>query len=141
MRLSQKTAYALRAVFELAKQAGSSPLSIAAIAASQDIPPQFLQVIMRELRQGGFVDSRRGKDGGYLLALPANELSVGAVVRFLEGDFAPIEDLDETGGAYPAFTQLWCEARDALGEVFDRTTFADLIDRERQSTAAPDYVI
>ena len=140
MRLSQKTYYALRAVFELAKRGGSEPQSIAAIAANQQIPPQFLQVIMRELRQGGFVESRRGKEGGYLLAMPARELAVGDVVRFLEGDFAPVDGLDDGSHEFPAFTQLWTDSRAALDTVFDRTSFADLIERER-AQAAPDYVI
>lgn len=137
MRLSQKTYYALRAVLELAKRGGSEPQSIAAIAANQRIPSQFLQVIMRELRQGGFVESRRGKEGGYLLTLPPRELAVGSVVRFLEGDFAPV---DEADGEFPAFATLWSDAREALDAVFDRTTFADLIERER-AQAAPNYVI
>lgn len=140
MRLSQKTYYALRAVLELAKRVGGEPQSIAAIASSQRIPPQFLQVIMRELRQGGFVESRRGKEGGYLLAMPPRDLPVGRVVRFLEGDFAPIEGLDDEHHEFPAFTRLWTDARAALDEVFDRTSFADLIERERLQ-AAPDYVI
>lgn len=140
MRLSQKTYYALRAALELAKRPLGEPISIAAIAANQQIPPQFLQVIMRELRQGGFVESRRGKEGGYLLAMPPRELSVGTVVRFLEGDFAPVDGVDAGGGDFPAFTQLWLDARDALDAVFDRTSFADLIERER-AQAAHDYVI
>jgi Rrf2 family cysteine metabolism transcriptional repressor len=142
VRLSQKTYYALRSVLELAKHPGSDPVSIAAIAASQQIPPQFLQVIMRELRQGGFVDSRRGKEGGYLLARKPSDIPVGEVVRFLEGDFTPVDDQDHGSGEdFPAFTQLWQDARTALDHVFDTTSFADLIDRERAASAAGDYVI
>lgn len=85
MRLAQKTVYAVRAVFELAmREPSGEPVAIATIAQAQKIPAQFLQVIMRELRQGGFVDSRRGKDGGYLLGRPAADLAVGEVVRFLK---------------------------------------------------------
>jgi len=143
MRLAQKTVYAVRAVYELARrQGGEMPVAITAIAQAQHIPSQFLQVIMRELRQGGFVDSRRGKDGGYLLARPAAEVAVGEIVRFFEGDFSPVEGLDAADeSAFPAFGQLWRDAQGALGRVFDEVSFATLLERERQRSAAPDYVI
>ena len=144
MRLSQKCLYALRAVLELAKrQQAAEPVSIAAIGQAQDIPNQFLQVIMRELRQGGFVESRRGKEGGYLLARPAAELPVGDVVRFLEGEFVPRDDHDPAGDGVTAFTQLWQDVGSALDAVFDGVSFGDLMDRERaqQAASVPNYVI
>jgi len=142
VKLSQKTYYALRAVLELAKRPAQEPISIATIAGNQQIPPQFLQVIMRELRQGGFVTSRRGKDGGYLLAARPSQVAVGAVVRFLEGDFTPVDGAEDPGALdFPAFNQLWQDARTALDGVFDSTSFADLVERERVAAAAADYVI
>ena len=140
MRLAQKTVYAVRAVFELAKRSrAGTPVAIATLSREQQIPSQFLQVIMRELRQGGFVESRRGKDGGYLLSRPPARLPVGEVVRFFEGDFSPVERPDSGTDPFPAFAGLWDAARQALDEVFDGTTFATLIEREQRS--APDYVI
>jgi len=141
MRLSQKCCYALRALLELAKRRDGLPLSIAAIGRSQQIPAQFLQVIMRELRQGGFVESRRGKEGGYLLARSPSELSVGEVLRFLEGDFRPVEP--ESDERHHAFTQLWDDAEAALAAVYDGVTFAELAERDlaHHRRGAPDFVI
>lgn len=143
MRLSQKTFYALRAVVELSRRPPGEPVAISVISSAQRIPPQFLQVIMRELRQGGFVESRRGKEGGYMLASPASTLPVGAVVRFFEGDFTPIEGLDDhrDGNEFPAFTQLWSEVAEALGQVFDGVNFADLVERQQQRQTPMDFVI
>ncbi len=73
MLVSQKSQYALRAVFELARRNGGLPVKIADIAEAQAIPQRFLEVIMNQLKQGGFVESRRGKRGGYLLARSAGD--------------------------------------------------------------------
>jgi Rrf2 family protein len=140
MRLSQKCAYALRALLHLARHGDRVPCSIAVIGEQQQIPGQFLQVIMRELRQGGFVASRRGKDGGYTLAKPPRELTLGEVIRFLEGDQAPAE-VGEADAAEPSapFRWVWLEVRDAVDAIYDRVSFADLLDRE--AARAQDFVI
>ena len=138
MRISQKCQYALKAVLELARQGGDAPISIAAIGQAQSIPPQFLQVIMRELRQGGFVESRRGKEGGYLLARKPADLLLGDIIRFLESDFGPSDD-----HADDVFAGVWNDVQAAVTNVVDGVTFADLVERDQanQSDFAPDYVI
>jgi len=94
MQVSQKCQYALRAVYELAKRYGQRPLSGAEIARVQAIPPKFLELILRELRQAGFVESRRGPQGGYLLVEDPRQLAVGQVIRQIEGPFTPVSCLE-----------------------------------------------
>ena len=76
MMVSQKCQYALRATFELARRQGEGPIRIADLASAQAIPGKFLELILCDLKQGQFVESRRGRRGGYLLARPAAELPV-----------------------------------------------------------------
>ncbi len=143
--LSQKCTYAVRAIFDLAREsqgAGSelAPITtIATIAERQDIPLRFLEGILRELRQGGFVDSKRGADGGYRLAQSAASIPVGEVIRFIEGDLATAKPAEEE----TAFDELLREAQGALWEVFDGASFQDLVDRAalREGRWSGDYVI
>src|SRR5215204_1508023 len=85
MNISVKGEYALHAVFDLALQTPGEPVRIADIARRQQIPQKFLELILAGLKQGGFVESRRGAEGGYLLAKPADSITVGEVIRFMEG--------------------------------------------------------
>ena len=90
MSISQKCQYALRSVFELAKRHGEGPTSIREIARAQAIPPKFLELILTELRKGGFVESRRGIHGGYLLPVPPKTVFAGEIIRFVDGPIAPV---------------------------------------------------
>jgi Rrf2 family protein len=136
MLISQRCQYALRAVFEVAKRFGQGPTKIDQIASAQAIPPRFLAAILNQLRQGGFVESRRGSDGGYLLARPPSSLTVGELIRFIEGPIGPVGCID--GGRAGqcvlrgscVFRSLWDEAREAVENVYDNTTFDDLVERE-----------
>ena len=140
MLLTQKCLYAIRAVFEIASRFPNGPVKIAAIARAQAIPQRFLEAILTQLKQAGFVDSRRGKQGGYLLARPPPTGTVGDVIRVIEGDIGPVECLtagNTDGVTCPlfgscAFSELWQRARDAMTEVYDGTTFQNLLDAERQ---------
>ncbi len=84
MLVSQKCQYALRAIFELAKRTGQGPVKIAEIAEAQAIPVRFLEVILSQLKQGRFAVSQRGSEGGYQLARPPQELTVGEITRVAE---------------------------------------------------------
>src|ERR1044071_2632371 len=86
MNISVKGEYALHAVFDLSTQTPGQPVKIADIAKRQKIPQKFLELILASLKQGGFVESRRGAEGGYLLARPADAIKVGQVIRFMEGN-------------------------------------------------------
>ncbi|MGO9569175.1 MAG: RrF2 family transcriptional regulator [Desulfomonilaceae bacterium] len=133
MPISQKTQYAVRAVFELAKRQGRGATKIGEIAEAQAIPQRFLENILNHLKGGGFVESVRGKEGGYLLARPAQELTVGKILRFVEGPLSPVECMVD-GKKVPcsmyghcAFRSLWKRAEKALEEVYDGTTFEELV--------------
>jgi Rrf2 family protein len=137
MNITSRCDYALRALYELAERAGEAPVKIAEIAERQHIPLKFLEVILNQLKRGGFVRSRRGADGGYHLARPADELTVGEVLRFVDGTIAPVEcaepghqEVCEFISACPFF-DFWHEVRRSISQVVDNTTFADLVHRQR----------
>ena len=129
MNISVKSEYALQAVFDLALQPPGEPVKIASIARRQKIPQKFLELILASLKQGGFVESRRGAEGGYRLAKPAEQITAGAVLRFIEeGKRA------KRAGANP-FADVWKRVDEAVSSILDHTTFADLARRwkERQT--------
>jgi Rrf2 family cysteine metabolism transcriptional repressor len=123
MNISVKGEYALQAVFDLATQPPGHPVKIAGIAKRQKIPQKFLELILASLKQGGFVESKRGAEGGYLLARPAREITVGEVIRFFDGSREK-----ERGRSRPEgpFTEVWRRVDEAVSEVVDKTTFADI---------------
>lgn len=138
MNISVKGEYALQAIFGLAEQSESGqPVKIATIAKRWKIPQKFLELILASLKQGGFVESRRGADGGYLLARPAAEITVGEVIRYVEGA--------RSGGKHEdgPFSAMWERVDGSLKGVIDRTSFADLLHdwRENQSAYVPNWEI
>ena len=149
MSVSQKCQYALRAVFELAKQQGNGPVKIAHIAKAQALPTRFLEVILNQLKQAGFVESRRGSAGGYVLTRSPASLSVGEIIRFIEGPLSPVQCIEGGGGEHCSlqtecsFLPMWEKAADALSNVYDATTFEYLVEQERlrQGKYVPNYSI
>jgi len=144
--LSQKCQYALRGLFELARRNGGKPVPISAIAAAQAIPPRFLELIFGELRQVGYVASRRGANGGYMLSGSPAGLSVGEVIRFVDGPLAPVRCLNDVEDECPlhgrcAFMGLWQRAADAVADVYDSTTLQDLLDEQDADSSVADYCI
>ena len=140
MLVTQKKQYALRAIFELAKQQNGQPIKTQTLAETQSIPLRFLEVIMGQLKRAGVVDSKRGFFGGYTLNRTPDEIRVGDIFRVLDRD-----DNAETcvactykgncpfvGGC--VFMELWDRAQQAMDAVYDETTIQDLIDRERWQT-------
>ena len=125
MNISVKGEYALQAIFDLATQEGGEPVKIANIAKRQNIPQKFLELILAGLKQGGFVESRRGAEGGYLLARAPEAITVGEVLRFVEGP--------GNGKGRPRrkietpFTSVWDRVDRSVSEILDKTTCADLI--------------
>jgi Rrf2 family protein len=138
MPISQKCQYALRAIYELAKNNGAGPLKMAEIARRQVIPLRFLEIILNELKRGGFIRAVRGKEGGCYVNRSPDELTVGEVMRFIEGSFAPVGCVNEENtDSCPlqgrcVFLPLWEKAQKALAHVYDGATFQDLIDQESQ---------
>jgi Rrf2 family protein len=141
MNISVKGDYALHAVFDLALQPPGEPIKIADIARRQGIPQKFLELILAGLKQGGFVESRRGAEGGYLLARQADSIMVGEVIRFMEGSRAA-----KNGAAQRKqgpFSELWKSIDTAVSQAVDRTSFGDLARRwrERHGTYVPNWDI
>src|SRR5215468_1288804 len=124
MNISVKGEYALHAIFDLCSQPAGQPVKIADIASRQHIPQKFLELILASLKQGGFVESRRGAEGGYLLARHPSQITVGEVYRFFEGG------ANGKGRAKrkvdSPFSDLWRQVDAAVSAVVDGTTFADL---------------
>src|SRR5215468_4939176 len=124
MNISVKGEYALQAIFDLASQPAGEPVKIAEIARRQHIPQKFLELILAGLKQGGFVESRRGAEGGYLLARPPESITVGEVLRFVEGP--PGKGRQRRKTETP-FTAMWERVDHAVSDIVDHTTFADLL--------------
>jgi Rrf2 family protein len=131
MRVSAKTDYALRAVIELAaSEDGSKPVKGERLASSQGIPLRFLENILLQLRHAGIVDSRRGAEGGYRLARPAEAIALADVIRAIDGPLAGVggvrpETLDFTGSAAP-LKDVWVAVRASLRSVLEQVTIADV---------------
>jgi Rrf2 family protein len=146
MNISVKSEYALKAVFDLASQhlasresgAPMPPIKIADIARRQKIPQKFLELILAGLKQSGFVDSRRGAEGGYLLARSPDSITVGEVLRAVE---------NVKGGSRPhsndPFGEIWRRVDDAVSGVLDQTTFAELARawQEKHAQYVPNWEI
>jgi Rrf2 family protein len=129
VRISAKTDYALRAAAELAG-APEGPVKAEALATAQGVPLRFLENILLELRHAGIVVSRRGPEGGYHLARPAEEIAIADVIRAIDGPLAGVgglrpEALDYAGPAAP-LRELWVAVRANLRAVLERVTLADL---------------
>jgi len=134
MMITQKCQYALRSIFELARRRGQGPVKISDIAKAQAIPAQFLETILNQLKQAGYVDSRRGMRGGYVLTVSPSRLTAGDIIRQIDGLGKPVKCVVGGGEQCPmrgacAFEEMWDKAGEALAKVFDDTTFQDLLDK------------
>ncbi|PWU02665.1 MAG: Rrf2 family transcriptional regulator [Terriglobia bacterium] len=125
MNISVKGEYALQAIFDLASQRPGEPVKIADIAQRQKIPQKFLELILASLKQGGFVESRRGAEGGYLLARSPESLSVAEVVHFIEGT-QPGKGRTRRKPDSP-FSEMWEQVDRAVAGILDKTTFGDIL--------------
>lgn len=148
MRMSAKGEYAIKAMVDLALHEGQGLQPIQDIAARQGIPQRYLEQVLLQLKRAGFLYSRRGSAGGYRLSRPADEITVGAVLRAVEGPPAGVEPHRRGGRAAhgedaAVLSELWQGIADAVAGVVDRTTFDDLRRRaeERRSSARPMYHI
>jgi Rrf2 family protein len=147
--ISQKCQYGLRALFELARRWEKGPVRIADVAEAQAIPPRFLEVILSQMKRAGFVESRRGTAGGYMLARSPGSLTVGEVIRMIDGPLGPVpcvtqgvaSDCPLDGSCI--FKSMWRKAETALAEVYDGTTFRDLVEEDNRARGSyvPEYAI
>ena len=136
----KRNQYALRAIFELAKHRGKGPKKISEIAHAQAIPLRFLEVILGQLKGTGWVESKRGFYGGYLLKCSPGDITVGDVLRFMQGSartmdcVACISKHDFPFSGKCAFASMWTKVNEAMFKIYDETTIQNLIDKERKKT-------
>ena len=132
MKISTKGRYALRLMLDLACNDDGKPIPIKSIANRQDISDKYLEQIISGLSRAGFVKSSRGAQGGYRLAKDPKELTVGAILRQIEGSLVSVACLEDTPSRCPhadtcATLDVWQEIDDAVSLIIDRITLADLV--------------
>jgi Rrf2 family protein len=147
--MSRKARYALRALYALAADEARGPVLIADLAERERIPRKFLEAILLELKNAGVLKSKKGKGGGYSLARASQQITMGQVIRIIDGPLAPIpcaserafvkceECVDE---ATCGTRQVMKKVRDAIAAILDGTTLADVqtqIARARLSAGTP----
>jgi Rrf2 family protein len=146
--LSKKTKYGVKAMIHLAELASSRPVGIQEIADQKQIPKKFLDTILLELRNAGLLLSRKGKGGGYSLARQPEDISLGAIIRVLEGPLAltpcasrsayqPCDDCPDVHAC--SIRLVMVDVREAMANVLDDRSLADLVNQS--SDFVPDYVI
>ena len=150
MDISARTMYGLRALVTLAEARTDNPMSIQEIADDEGLPAKFLEGIMADLKRGGFVESRRGANGGYLLARAASEITLLEIIRHLDGPVAPFAAPDRTRGdeestdRQRAFQPVWNEVREATIRALEDYTIqgiADSVPEKRRDDFTPIYQI
>jgi Rrf2 family protein len=141
MKVSQRGLYALKALLHLAGAFDRGVVKIHTIAEREGIPEKFLESILLALRNARVVSSLRGRDGGYQLRRPPEEVFIGDVVRLIDGPLAPFGDVVElqrlvrTDEKHPGLFDLFLEVRNAASAIVDKSTLADLLVRDRRVLA------
>ena len=140
--ISKKTKYALKGLLYLARKYDQGPILISDLARDERIPKKFLELILLTLKNNGVLQSKKGKGGGYYLGKPPREISVGNVIRILEGTLAPVPCVSET--AYAKCPEcldvrscgirfVMKDVRDAISNILDKTSLADMLEREEKA--------
>lgn len=145
MKISTKGRYALRLMLDLAVNDTGGYISLKSIAARQEISEKYLEQIILILNKAGFVKSVRGANGGYRLAKPAQEYTVGMILRLTEGSLAPVACLEDDSNKCPRSGEcttlyVWKKLYEAINGVVDGITLSQLAEMEK-SRGANDYVI
>lgn len=145
MKISTKGRYGLRLMLDLAVHCDSGLVPLRDISSRQKISEKYLEQIMMLLNRAGLVRSVRGSQGGYMLARPAESITVGDVLRTMEGSLAPVDcvagDAPSCGMAETCVTiEVWRKLKDAIDQVVDSITLADLRERYHEKNP-PDYCI
>lgn len=136
--ISKRTQYGLKAMLALGRRYREGPVLIAALSQQEAIPLNFLEAILRNLKVNGLLRSKTGKGGGYELNRPPSTITLGSIIRMMEGPLAPLPCASET--AYRPCDECedveFCgtriimrEVRDAVSGILDRTTLANLVER------------
>ena len=148
MMFSTRAEYGVRVMAHLAKRDDDAPVSLGSIAEAEGLPLAYLEHLAARLRKAGLVESRRGARGGYLLARPAEEISMAEVVEALEGSIAPIECISEGADGHLVCTRetetdhvcptklLWTRVRGSVVRTLEETRLSDLVQEKPKTVAA-----
>ncbi len=142
MKLSTKGRYGLRALIDLAQYSEKTPVSITSISARQNLSERYLEQLMSMLKKAGLVRSVRGAGGGYVLAQPADRISVGDVLRALEGSLEPVDcaGLDPEGGCKAADScvtkYVWQRINESINQTVDEIMLSRLVEESRKKCGA-----
>ena len=145
--LSKKTQYTLRALYVLARHYGQGPTLIAKMAREESIPQDFLEMILLNLKRQGLVESKKGKGGGYKLALAPETVTLGSVIRLMEGPLAPLPCASETAyrkcdecvdDRFCGTKMVMREVRDAMAGILDNVSLAQVCQRMDDARAKVD---
>ena len=149
MMFSTKAEYGVRLMVQLARRPGNEPVSLTEIAELDGLPVAYLEHLVARLRKAGLVQSRRGARGGYLLARPAQDITMAEVVAALEGSIAPIECITEGADGHLVCSRetdadhvcptklLWTRVRGSIVRTLEDTRLADLVqDKPRRPVVA-----
>lgn len=138
MKLSKRAEYGLRALINLgiAQELGRDRISISELAACDNLPLKFVEQILMQLREAGYVDSKRGKFGGYFICKPVSEIRMGELVRLLDGPLAPISCASQTAyqkcscpdETHCGLRMLMIDVRNAMANILDRYSLADVVE-------------
>lgn len=138
MKLSKRGEYALRSLINLgiAAKVGRPLVRVAELAEAESLPVKFLEQVVQQLREAGYVESVRGKHGGYRLAKPADKIVIGSVIRLIDGPLAPIGCVSQTAyepcncpdEAHCGLRMLMLDVRNAIAAILDRYSLADVVE-------------
>lgn len=145
-----KAKYALLAAFALARESGGKLVLIAELARRENIPKKFLEQILRELKNQGILDSKVGKGGGYFFNKSPEEITIGEIIRTIDGTLAPVPCVSKT--AYSkckecrdehscAIRLVMKDVRNAMSEILDKTTLADALERSNQAAQEQNNIL
>lgn len=146
MKITYKGDYALKAVLDLVLHYDGGVVTIHDLAKRTDTPIKFLEQVLLDLKRGGFVESRRGKVGGYLLAKPPSQIKLGDIIRFIDGPIEPIACIEKRyvgcNDIYKCvFRKIWQEITQATSGIVDNITFEDLANRVKSQKETVVYQI
>jgi Rrf2 family protein len=144
MKISQKGLYALQAMMMLARQYNRGAIRIRDIAAEEDLPEKFLELILLEMKNARMVESVRGAKGGYQLRRPPAEIHLSEIIRLIDGPLAPFGDAEQLRGLidrdaeHRALYQVFLDVRNSAARILENVSLADIISGSKvQKPARP----
>lgn len=138
MKLSTKGRYGVKAMFDLAQNYGTGPIPLNNIAQRNGISEHYLEQLIAVLRKSGLVKSVRGAQGGYILNGPPDGITIGDIIRVLEGPIAPVDCVSEDepeacdNADFCITRTIWAKVRDSVANVLDSITLADMLEEEKK---------